>query len=458
MYQQIKPTEVFRERELALMKEAENRRVLLGRRLRARGTPKTRSTIAAVVVGFLAALVVASLLLAASSSPAYAAGTTFTVNSTADTDDATPDGACDSCTLREAIQEANANNDPAQVDRIAFGIPGTGVKTILPSAPLPTITEPLVINGYSQPGSSANTQARGTNAKPLVQISGTNQIEFFDGLKVSASNSVVKGLVINRFAEQDAISIRPQISAGAVTNVRIEGNFLGTDPSGTLARGSDIGVAIFGASNNTIGGTSLASRNLISGNKFEGVLINGDNATSGSTDNNEVRGNLIGTQKDGIKALGNGFNGVEVFGDAQGNSILSNSIFSNGGLGIDLGFGGPTANDPGDTDTGSNDLQNKPSLGSAKTISGKTTIKGTLNSRPGATYTIQFFSNPSGADEGRTFIGQKTGLSVNKSGNASFTFSPATKVAVGQTVTATATNEFTGDTSEFSGTRTVASS
>jgi hypothetical protein len=58
----------------------------------------------------------------------------------------------------------------------------------------------------------------------------------------------------------------------------------------------------------------------------------------------------------------------------------------------------------------------------------------------------------------RTFLGQKTDLAVDGSGKGFFTFSPATKVAVGQSITATATNEFTGDTSEFSGTRTVASS
>jgi hypothetical protein len=72
------------------------------------------------------------------------------------------------------------------------------------------------------------------------------------------------------------------------------------------------------------------------------------------------------------------------------------------------------------------------------------------NIRPGATYTVQFFSNPPGTGEGRTCLGQKTGLNVDGSGHASFTFSPAGKVAVGQTITATATNEFTGDTSEFS--------
>jgi CSLREA domain-containing protein len=404
----------------------------------------------------LAALAMVAAMLLAVEGPASAAGTTFTVTSTADTDDATPDGACTSCTLREAIQEANHNNDPAQVDTIRFNIPGTGVKTISPATELPAVTEPVVVNGYSQPGSSANTLARGTNARLLVQINGAKQLDFFNGLTVKASNSVVKGLVINRLPESNAILVRPQ-GGSAVTNVRIEGNFLGTDPSGTLARATGIGVDIVGSSDNTVGGTTRASRNLISGNN-DGVVITGDAILGSGADGNEVRGNLIGTQKDGIKPLGNGFGGVLVFGNAQGNSVLSNSVFANGQIGIDLGSDGPTANDPGDADAGPNGLQNRPSLGSAKTVSGKTTIKGTLNSRPGNTYKVQFFSNPSGTNQGRRFIGQKTGLAVDGSGTASFTFSPATAVPAGQTVTATATNEFTGDTSEFSGARTVASS
>ena len=96
MYYQIKPTEMFRERELALMQEAESRSLLLGRRLDAKREPKARSTIAAAVVGSLAALVVAGSMLAASSSPAYAATTPFVVNSTLDWADLNPgDGVCD---------------------------------------------------------------------------------------------------------------------------------------------------------------------------------------------------------------------------------------------------------------------------------------------------------------------------------------------------------------------------
>ena len=104
---------------------------------------------------------------------------------------------------------------------------------------------------------------------------------------------------------------------------------------------------------------------------------------------------------------------MQVIGDETvRNRILSNSIFSNGRLGIDLVGGtenaaGVTANDSGDRDTGPNDLQNKPNITSAKTVRGKTTIQAKLNSTPNDIFFVQFFSNPSG-NEGQKFIGRRT--------------------------------------------------
>jgi hypothetical protein len=95
-------------------------------------------------------------------------------------------------------------------------------------------------------------------------------------------------------------------------------------------------------------------------------------------------------------------------------------------------------------------------VGSAKTISGTTTIEGTLNSHPWELYTIQIFSNPSG-NEGKQFIGTKS-VSTNASGNASFSFTPTAAVAMGRQITATATRNTTGDTSEFSAARQVTAS
>jgi parallel beta-helix repeat protein len=230
-------------------------------------------------------------------------------------------------------------------------------------------------------------------------------------------------------------------------------------------------------------GTTAASRNVISGNGGAGLFIV-------VSSNNKVLGNRIGTTVSGTVALGNdaegvfiadgsnnsvgdgtsggsntiafnGGDGIAIFrSTSTGNAISRNSIFSNAGLGIDLigGFEdatGKTANDPGDIDDGSNGLQNFPGLTSAKSSSTTTTISATLNSTPTKTFRVQFFSNPSG-NEGKKFIGQKS-VTTNGSGSVSFTFSPASKVAVGQTITATATDT-SNNTSEFSAPRTVASS
>jgi hypothetical protein len=143
----------------------------------------------------------------------------------------------------------------------------------------------------------------------------------------------------------------------------------------------------------------------------------------------------------------NGGHGVQVSDDASvRNRILRNSIHHNDAQGIELGFGGETAND--NKDTGPNNLQNKPTLTSAVTGGNSTTIEGTLNSTPNKTFTIQFFSNPpDSGDEGHKYIGAKS-VTTNANGNDSL--SPAQAVPDGQFITATATNQG-GNTSEFSG-------
>ncbi len=149
--------------------------------------------------------------------PAHAA-TTFTVNKTGDendldfpggTFDGSSDGKCftgevlvvpgEECTLRAAIQEANKNNNAPTVDKIRFDIPTTGVATISPASQLPAINEPATINGYSQPGSSPNTATTGTNAVLKIVLDGSEAGGTSHGLVVTASNSTVRGLVINNF-------------------------------------------------------------------------------------------------------------------------------------------------------------------------------------------------------------------------------------------------------------------
>ena len=175
-----------------------------------------------------------------------------------------------------------------------------------------------------------------------------------------------------------------------------------------------------------------------------------------SSPNNTV-GNSTGDDEAGANLIAfNGLTGVSVYGVpgfSAGNRILSNQIFSNGGLGIDLSASGVfspdgvTANDRRDKDEGANNLQNYPVLKSAKIEGTTTTIKGTLKSAPKQTFTIQFFisssADGSGFGEGKTLLYELTNVR-----SRSFKV-PINQALSGQFITATATDA-SGNTSEFS--------
>ena len=166
---------------------------------------------------------IAAILAFVSVSGASAA--TFTVTNT---DDA---GAG---SLRQAILDANANPG---TDTIDFNIPGAGVHTISPATQLPSISDPVVIDGYSQPGASPNTDPNGFDGTLLIELSGAGAGPNVNGLDISAGGSTVRGLVINRFRGLGGSgnAIFPSTAGGN----HIEGNFLGTDAGGTLAQGNE---------------------------------------------------------------------------------------------------------------------------------------------------------------------------------------------------------------------------
>jgi titin len=297
------------------------------------------------------------------------------------------------------------------------------------------------------------------------------------------ANNTISGNVID-----NETSVGVDIyGAGAKDNV-VQGNFIGTDLTGTQAHGNGVGVEVAGmAHNNTVGGTSAAARNLISGNT-NGVVIQ-DSGTSG----NVVEGNYVGTDITGTKALGNGV-GVEVVGGAHnnviggalaplqvpsgvgnviafnkgagvvigssitdsatvGNTIRGNSIFANG-FGIDLGNDGVTPNHDHNPSPGPNNLQNFPVLSSAVSGTGShAVVRGGLHSAPLTTYFIDFYASAkadrSGFGQGAVYLGTVQ-VTTNKYGNASFNNSVLPGLVVpGEVVSATATDPG-GDTSEFS--------
>ncbi|MBK8465904.1 MAG: hypothetical protein IPL32_08740 [Chloracidobacterium sp.] len=233
---------------------------------------------------------------------------TFTVNST----DADSGGDCVTpnqvCTLRRALFLANTNIGGTNL--IVFDIPGSGVQTLHPSSNFTDINKQTTIDGTTQPGFAGS---------PLIEISGDLMAGGHEGLKIKASNSLVRGLAINQIPSYYDDDSGSQIGGSGITvlstssfpnvgNVIIEGNFLGTDPTGEIKKGNDAnGVHIFDADNNTIGGTTAQARNILSGNgnpdenkQGVGLAITGGN-------NNFIYGNYIGTNSLGNIKVGNSY-------------------------------------------------------------------------------------------------------------------------------------------------------
>ena len=236
----------------------------------------------------------------------------FVVNSTGDSsDDSLGDGVCDTgamvgddaeCTLRAAIQEANATaNSPGGPDRIHFDIAGAGPHTIQPASSLPTIADAVVIDGTSEPDFAGT---------PVVELDGTSA-GATSGLELGAgaAGSTIRGLAINRFG-YEGIDI---IGGG---NNTIQGNYLGTDVAGAVDQGNGYhGIWVSDSTSNQIGGTAVGAGNVISGNRY-GVVIAGAGSTG-----NVVEGNRIGTNAAGAGAMPNDFHGVLIQNDATGNTI-----------------------------------------------------------------------------------------------------------------------------------------
>ncbi|HXY72043.1 MAG TPA: hypothetical protein VEM41_05835, partial [Actinomycetota bacterium] len=318
-------------------------------------------------------------------------------------------------------------------------------------------------------GNLIGTDASGTATSGLGNAGPGIRVEDTAGTTIGGTTSATLNVISGNAAEG--------IDLEGATKTQILGNFIGTDISGTLDRGNaDDGILVNGSAKNTIGGTKAADANVISGNDGNGIHLDGKKSKS-----NNVQGNLIGTQKNGTSPLGNTGDGILVEGKAAktsvggtkagmgnviadnglagvfvdsgtGNAIRENSIVANGALGIDLHPTGVNPNDTGDPDKGANLGQNYPVVTSAVSSGGTTTVNGTLNSTPSATFQVDVFWSPtadsSGFGEGQTFLGTLS-VTTNGSGNATFSTPFAGSVPAGSWVTMVATDA-KGNTSEFS--------
>ncbi len=374
--------------------------------------------------------------------------------------------------FRNALVLANGDAD---VDTIVFEVPGDGL-FLAPGLAYPSISKPLIIDGYTQSGAHPNTLAEGSDAEIRVGLVGTSANAFAAGLYLGSPGIVVRGLAVHGFG---AAGLRLSPTA---EGARIQGNFLGLSDSGTSGSGSQ-GVGVDGSDDPdgmVVGGPGLHHRNIVSGNGT-GILVGG----SGAVVQNNLVGpgrsgtTIAGTQTFGLSVhgtdaligsedglagnviRGNTAAGINVGEESSGNRIVGNRIFDNGGLGIDLrepgNVGGATVNDPDDTDAGANGLQNFPALSPAQRDDdeGGVRIPTFLDVPADALnrdYVVSVYSasrcDESGRGQGETFLG--TSLVTLSADAEEFEAWVPVDPPPQHVLVVTATYDATGDTSEFS--------
>lgn len=462
---------------------------------------------------FVLCLMLGGALLSVNAASADTEGFLFIVNTTI-TDGY--DGTCNAaeCALPEAILAANALagkdtiqfNIPANTD--AGCVPVSGICTIQPRTALPEITDPIVINGYSQPGALPNTLAMGDDAQIKIVIKGPGFHEQDNafGLSVKTENSTIKGLSIVDFTW--LISVEGE-------NVQILGNFLGLLPDGVttgyVVDAVNCTGCVFGKSGpenrNLVFGGGSFYQSTVQGNYFRtdksgnakadsnlvaadtqiaidgATIVGGRTKAMGNVFGNVkplvglghygailFRSNKIGVGADGTTNLGALFqpgspHGLGFLGNLIANTsalggwnsgvwFSRNKIYDNDGPGIDRGALGVTANDAGDSDG----IQNYPVLTKVERNILGTTINGKLSSNGNRTYRIEFFAGSdcdiSGYGEGKNYLGEKVVTIPYGQDSVSFVFTTPKQMLKGKPATATATrldaNGNPVETSEFS--------
>ncbi len=329
------------------------------------------------------------------------------------------------------------------------------------------------------PGTSGNlvqgnffgTDVTGSNAIPN-NFAGVTIFDHATGNTIGGTTVTARNVISGNFYGS-------VIGNAGTSGNFVQGNFIGLNASGRAALPNTyMGMALTdGATANTIGGITPGAGNYISGNAAYGLLI-----SDPGTGANVVQGNVIGPDVTGTNAIGNVWGNVALQGGAIGNfvgdtaagagnviafspgagivlydasttnnAMRGNSIFSNGGLGIDFNNDGVTPNDTLDPDPGPNNLQNFPILTNAYGLGSATIVLGQLNSLANKTFFIDLYrspaADPSGFGEGKTYLAT-TSATTDGSGNAFFAVTNASGNYAGQYLTATATASW-GDTSEF---------
>jgi hypothetical protein len=278
-------------------------------------------------------------------------------------------------------------------------------------------------------GNYIGTNAAGTGALPNLEggvlLSGTRGVVV--GGAARGAGNLISG------NGKNGLDLLGGINGTPCRGVTVQGNYIGTDASGTIALpNQESGFYLATTDNAKVGGTTAGERNLISGNTKHGLVVGNATANPG-----RIQGNFIGINIFGTGALGNRQHGIHIdnfgghriggtepgagniiafnggagiassFRDSLGGLILSNSIFANRGLGLDRSGDGVTPY--------RGDYSEAPVITSVSTFGSETVISGSLRTQtfgPQGAFTIQFFSNPNpdplGYGEGQTFIGETT--------------------------------------------------
>ncbi len=293
-----------------------------------------------------------------------------------------------------------------------------------------------VISGNTFVGNSADSYAGG------VMIANGSSPEVLNN--TFSENTAAHGAAIGVYSNCAPV-IRDNVMTGNTATSEIGGGALvvtlncsPTIEANTITGNSGVDCAGI----TFIGSSGTVSGNTISDNTGAAITCTDYPGYPPNPSSPNIQGNTIsGNTGDGV-----------VIRSGLGVHASANSISQNGGLGIDLGGDGVTANDAADADDGPNDLQNYPVLASAESDGTSTVVTGLLESTANSTFRLEFFSNaeadPSGYGEGEEYIGFAE-VATDGTGNAEFSATLPVDVAHLHLITSTATDP-DGNTSEFS--------